>query len=62
MARNIIYILGTVIIGLEIPRVTVIRVLCVGWGMQGLKDRWLELTAIAVITVAFVLVVVIVTT
>jgi hypothetical protein len=61
MARNIIYILGTVIIGPGIQRVTVIRdTLSIG-GMKGLKDRWLELTAIAVITIAFVLVVVIVT-
>ena len=61
MARNIIYILGTVIIGPEILTVTVIRITCVEQGMQGLQDRWFELLAAVVITVALFLIVVIVT-
>jgi hypothetical protein len=61
MARNIIYILGTVIIGPEILRVTVIRIVCVNQSMQGLRDLWFEMLAAVVITVALFLIAVIVT-
>jgi hypothetical protein len=50
-----------VIIGPEILTVTVIRIPCVDEGMQGLQDRWFELLAAVVITVALFLIVVIVT-
>jgi hypothetical protein len=50
-----------VIIPVKIPRATVITPSLIPWDMQGLRDHWFELLAVAVISLALFLIVVIVT-